>query len=232
MIEHKRGISDYVRSVCWRMLQLALLLLLLVLALLLILRFVPPPTSAFMLQSPYPVTQQWISITQLPSHVSLAMVASEDQRFPDHFGVDITELRQALARFDDGGGLRGASTITQQTAKNLLLWPGRSMLRKGLEATLALSLEAIWGKKRILEVYLNIAEFGKGIYGVEAASQYYFGKPASQLSRNQAARLAVLLPSPRKRDPRQLTPYLQQRVSWIERQMRQLGPNYLQPILE
>ncbi|HSG52922.1 MAG TPA: transglycosylase domain-containing protein, partial [Rheinheimera sp.] len=126
----------------------------------------------------------------------------------------------------------GASTISQQTAKNLLLWPGRSLFRKGLEATLALSLELVWGKKRILEVYLNIGEFGKGIYGVEAASQYYFGKPASRLSRNQAARLAVLLPSPRKLDPRQLTPYLEQRVVWIERQMRQLGSDYINSVIQ
>ena len=159
-------------------------------------------------------------------------MASEDQRFPQHFGVDIDEIRNALERFDDGGGLRGASTITQQTAKNLLLWPGRSLLRKGLEAALALSLEVLWGKKRILEVYLNNAVFGPGIYGVEAASQYYFGKSSSQLSRNQAARLAVLLPSPRRRDPNQLTPYLQQRVSWVEQQMRQLGAGYLKPVLD
>lgn len=205
-------------------------LLLLVVLVLLILRFVPPPTSAFMLQSPYPVTQQWVAIDTLPPHVPLAMVASEDQRFPAHFGLDMTEINKALQQADDGDGMRGASTISQQTAKNLLLWPGRSLLRKGLEATLALTLELIWGKKRILEVYLNIAEFGKGIYGVEAASQYYFGKPASRLSRNQAARLAVLLPSPRKRNPRQLTPYLEQRVIWIERQMQQLGSDYLNAI--
>ena len=205
-------------------------LLLLVVLVLLILRFVPPPTSAFMLQSPYPVTQQWVAIDTLPPHVPLAMVASEDQRFPAHFGLDMTEISKALQQADDGDGMRGASTISQQTAKNLLLWPGRSLLRKGLEATLALTLELIWGKKRILEVYLNIAEFGKGIYGVEAASQHYFGKPASRLSRNQAARLAVLLPSPRKRDPRQLTPYLEQRVIWIERQMQQLGSDYLNAI--
>ena len=104
-------------------------------------------------------------------------------------------------------------------------------MRKGLEATLALSLEAVWGKKRILEVYLNIAEFGKGIYGVEAASQHYFGKPASRLSVNEAARLAVLLPGPRNRDARNLTPYLRERVTWVERQMRQLGAGYLKPIL-
>lgn len=232
MTEQKRSVFGWLRLLCWRTLQLALLSLALVLILLLILRFVPPPTTAFMLQSPYPVQQQWINIAQLPPHVPLALVASEDQRFPQHFGVDINEIRNALERFDDGGGLRGASTITQQTAKNLLLWPGRSLLRKGLEAALALSLEGLWGKKRILEVYLNIAEFGPGIYGVEAASQYYFGKSASQLSRNQAARLAVLLPSPRRRDPNQLTPYLQQRVSWVEQQMRQLGAGYLKPVLD
>ena len=96
---------------------------------------------------------------------------------------------------------------------------------------MAISLEAIWGKKRILEVYVNIAEFGKGIYGVEAASQHYFNKPASRLSQNEAARLAVLLPSPRKRDPQQLTPYLRQRVAWVEQQMRQLGNGYLTPML-
>lgn len=229
MAQGKRSVIGAVWAVLWRM---SLALLLLLLALLLLLRFVPPPTSAFMLQSPYPVKQQWVSINSLPSHVALAMVASEDQRFPQHYGVDMAEIKKALAEFDDGDGLRGASTISQQTAKNLLLWPGRSMLRKALEATLALSLEAVWGKKRILEVYLNIAEFGKGIYGVEAASQHYFGKPASRLSRNEAARLAVLLPSPRKRDPRQLTPYLYDRVNWVERQMRQLGNGYLQAVLQ
>lgn len=225
----QRGFFGWTWFIFWRTL---LTLLLLVLALLLLLRFVPPPTSAFMLQSPYPVTQQWISIDQLPAHVALAVVASEDQRFPEHFGVDLVEIRNAIERFDDGGGLRGASTITQQTAKNLLLWPGRSLVRKGLEATLALSLEAIWGKKRILEVYLNIAEFGQGIYGVEAASQHYYGKSASRLSVNEAARLAIMLPSPRTRHPQQLTPYLQQRVAWVERQMRQLGAGYLKPILD
>lgn len=229
MAERKRGFFGWTWFVVWRFL---LLLLLSLLALLLVLRFVPPPTSSFMLQSPYPVTQYWISIDQLPAHVPLAMVASEDQRFPEHFGVDWAEVSKALEQYDGGAGLRGASTITQQTAKNLLLWPGRSIGRKGMEAMLALGLEAIWGKKRILEVYLNIAEFGQGIYGVEAASQHYFGKSASRLSVNEAARLAVLLPSPRNRDPRQLTPYLQQRVTWVERQMQQLGAGYLKPILD
>jgi len=211
--------------VLWRLLLLMTLTLLLF-------RFVPLPTSAFMLQSPYPVTQKWISIDKLPSSMPLAVVASEDQRFPIHFGVDFTAIINALEQYDDGDGLRGASTITQQTAKNIFLWSGRSFIRKGLEAGLAISLEAIWGKKRILEVYLNVAEFGKGIYGVEAASQHYFRKSARLLTAKQTAQLAVLLPSPRTRDPRSLTPNLRQRVVWIERQMRQLGSGYLKPILE
>ncbi len=229
MTQHKRGILGWLWCISWRSLVAVLLLLLL---LLLTLRFLPPPTSAFMLQSPYPVRYQWVDIDSLPAHLPLALVASEDQRFPQHYGVDFAAISKALEQYDDGGGLRGASTISQQTAKNLLLWPGRSLLRKGLEAGLALSLELVWGKKRILEVYLNIAEFGKGIYGVEAASQYYFAKAASRLTVDEAARLAVLLPSPRKRDPRQLTPYLAQRVSWVKQQMRQLGPGHLQQVLD
>lgn len=225
MAKRKPGVFRKVWSISWRVLIAFVLILL-------VFRFVPPPTTAFMLQSDYPVTQDWINIDQLPPQVPLAVIGSEDQRFPDHFGVDFTAITKALSQYDDGEGLRGASTITQQTAKNLFLWPGRSFIRKGLEAGLAISLEAVWGKKRILEVYLNVAEFGKGIYGVEAASQHYFGKSARHLSANQAARLAVLLPSPRKRDPNHLTPNLLERVAWIERQMQQLGAGYLTPILD
>ena len=221
----KSSLLSKIWYVLWRLLLLMTLTLLLF-------RFVPLPTSAFMLQSPYPVTQKWISIDKLPPSIPLAALASEDQRFPIHFGVDFTAIINALEQYDDGDGLRGASTITQQTAKNIFLWSGRSFIRKGLEAGLAMSLEALWGKKRILEVYLNIAEFGKGIYGVEAASQHYFGKSARLLTAHQAAQLAVLLPSPRTRDPRNLTPKLSQRVVWVERQMRQLGSGYLKPILQ
>jgi monofunctional biosynthetic peptidoglycan transglycosylase len=225
MAKRKFDIFSRAWTIIWR----ALLLLVVVL---LLLRFVPPPTTAFMLQSPYPVTQDWISIDKLPSYMPLAVVASEDQRFPNHYGVDFAAISKALSQYDDGDSLRGASTITQQTAKNLFLWSGRSFVRKGLEAGLALSLETLWGKKRILEVYLNIAEFGQGIYGVEAASQHYFGRSASKLTMNQAARLAIMLPSPRTRSPNDLTFYLRQRVIWVERQMQQLGPDYLKPILE
>ncbi|WP_339718775.1 monofunctional biosynthetic peptidoglycan transglycosylase [Marinomonas primoryensis] len=225
MAKRKFDIFSKAWTIIWR----ALLLLVVVL---LLLRFVPPPTTAFMLQSPYPVTQDWIRIDKLPSYMPLAVVASEDQRFPNHFGVDFAAISKALSQYDDGDSLRGASTITQQTAKNLFLWSGRSFVRKGLEAGLALSLETLWGKKRILEVYLNIAEFGQGIYGVEAASQHYFGRSASKLTMNQAARLAIMLPSPRTRSPNDLTFYLRQRVIWVERQMQQLGSDYLTPILD
>ncbi|AEF53219.1 monofunctional biosynthetic peptidoglycan transglycosylase [Marinomonas posidonica] len=213
----------------WALFWRGLLLLILVTVLF---RFVPLPTTAFMLQSDYPVKQEWISIDKLPNHVALAMVASEDQRFPKHYGVDFAAIRNALKQYFNGNGLRGASTITQQTAKNIFLWPGQSFLRKSLEAGLALGLEALWGKKRILEVYLNVAEFGKGIYGVEAASQHYFGRSAERLTKDQAARLAVLLPSPRTRDPVNLTRYLRKRSVWVELQMRQLGSHYLAAILK
>lgn len=225
MTKRQSSILGKIWYLLWR-------LLLLYVVVLLVFRFVPVPTSAFMLQSPYPVTQKWISIDKLPSSMPLAVVASEDQRFPVHFGVDFTEIINALEQYDDGEGLRGASTISQQTAKNLFLWSGRSFIRKGVEAALATSLEVIWGKKRILEVYLNVAEFGKGIYGVEAASQHYFGKSARHLSNNQSAQLAVLLPSPKTRDPHRLTANLSERVVWIKRQMRQLGSSYLKPMIE
>ena len=224
MAKRKRSIFGWLWFVIWR----AALLLVLVL---LLFRYVPLPTTAFMLQSPYPVSQKWVSIDKLPSHLALAIIASEDQRFPSHSGLDFISIRKAFEKYNDGESLRGASTITQQTAKNLFLYSGRSFTRKGIEAALALSLEAIWGKKRILEVYLNVAEFGKGIYGVEAASQHYFNRPASRLTKNQAARLAIMLPSPRTRNPNALTFYLRHRVIWVEQQMQQLSSSHLKAIL-
>ena len=225
MAKRKRRVFGKVWFVLWRAAVLFVLFLF-------ILRFVPLSTSSFMLQSDYPVKQDWISIDKLPSYVPLAFVASEDQRFPNHYGVDVAAITKAISQYEEGDGLRGASTITQQTAKNLFLWSGRSLVRKGLEAGLAVSLEVIWGKKRILEVYVNVAEFGKGIYGVEAASQHYFNRSASRLTKNQAARLAVMLPSPRTRNPNDLTFYLRHRVIWVERQMQQLGSDHLKTILD
>ncbi|MDX1756187.1 MAG: monofunctional biosynthetic peptidoglycan transglycosylase [Marinobacter sp.] len=205
-------------------------------ALLLLLRFVNPPTSAFMVayslsDADRPLRQQWVPIDDISPWMQLAVIASEDQRFPHHWGVDVGAIRQALAEYWTGGDLRGASTITQQTAKNLFLWNGRSYLRKVLEAGLAMSLEVLWSKQRVLEVYLNIAEFGPGIYGVEAASLAYFGIPARQLSPSQAARLAAVLPNPKVLNAGSASPYLLERIGWIRRQMLQLkGMGYLQAL--
>ena len=167
--------------------------------------------------------QRWVPGTEISPHVALAVVAAEDQRFPDHWGLDPEAIGDALEEGRQGGRKRGASTITQQVAKNLFLWPGHSYVRKALEAGLALSLEALWSKERILEVYLNIAEFGDGVFGVEAASRRFFGKPASGLTREESALLAAVLPSPRRFRVDRPSAYVRTRQAWILKQMDQLG---------
>lgn len=193
-----------------------------------ILRFVDPPTWSWRIARyiapPAPisqVSQQWRPLSQISPNMQLAVIASEDQRFPEHFGFDVKQIKNAIADAQNGEGLRGASTISQQTAKNLFMWPSRSFVRKGLEAWFTLLLEICWDKQRILEVYLNIVEFGPGIYGAEAAAQHYFHKPAAKLNAYEAASLAALLPNPWKL--RIGSNYMQQRSSWIRQQMRQLG---------
>lgn len=209
-------------------------LLLLAIAAVVLFRFVNPPTSAFMLGhllsgSGQELRQEWVSLGDISPWMPLAVVASEDQRFPHHHGVDFGAIRKALAEYQAGQGLRGASTITQQTAKNLFLWNGRSFIRKALEAGLALGVDGVWPKRRIIEVYLNIAEFGHGVYGVEAASRLYFGIPASQLSQTQSARLAAVLPNPKVLSAASPSAYVWERVAWIRGQMAQLsGLHYLQ----
>lgn len=151
------------------------------------------------------------------------MIAAEDQRFPDHYGFDFVEIQQALEDQEEGQALRGASTLTQQTAKNLFLWSGRSWIRKGLEMWFTVLLEVLWPKQRILEVYLNIAEFGQYTFGVESASQRFFNKPAARLTAGEAARLAAVLPNPLRYRVDQPSDYIRKRQRWIERQMRQLG---------
>ncbi len=196
-------------------------------AILALFRFVNPPATAFtlawQLENRQPIQQIWVSLEDISPWMPLAVIASEDQRFLTHWGLDLDAIATAVTAYQQGNNLRGASTITQQTAKNLFLWSGRSMARKGLEAVLALGLEGLWPKRRIMEVYLNVAEFGPGIYGVEAASQSHFGIKASQLSPEQAARLAAVLPNPRVYSAAAPSPYIWQRVSWIRRQMGQLG---------
>ena len=202
------------------------LLLLLVLpvlishALVVLLRWAPPPTTAFMLQSPtQPVQYQWVPADRIAEIARKAVVAAEDQKFWAHNGFDFEAIEKALEHNEKSRRKRGASTISQQVTKNLFLWPGRSWLRKGLEVYGTALIEFIWGKERILEVYLNIAEFGPGVYGVEAAAQKFFHKPASKLSPEEAARLAAVLPNPRRWKAAAPGPYVQARSNWILGQM-------------
>jgi monofunctional biosynthetic peptidoglycan transglycosylase len=154
--------------------------------------------------------------------MALAVIASEDQKFPEHWGFDVDAIQSVLDN-DGNERMRGASTLSQQTAKNLFLWDGRSWMRKGLEAGLTVGIETVWTKRRILTVYLNIAEFGNGVFGVEEASQRYFHKPASRLTMSEAALLAAVLPNPIRFRADAPSGYTRQRQQWIMRQMRQLG---------
>jgi monofunctional glycosyltransferase len=195
-------------------------------------RWVAPPISSFMAQAWFEDGQrldhQWVDFEQISPHMALAVVAAEDQRFPQHRGFDTHEIRRAFDAHRDGRPLRGASTISQQTAKNLYLWSGRQMARKALEAWFTVLLEVTWGKQRILEVYLNIAQFGDGIFGVEAASQHYFGKSAAGLSAAEASLLAAVLPAPTQFSVEAPSAHIRERQDWILRQMDQLGgPGYL-----
>ncbi len=173
--------------------------------------------------------QHWVPWKKVSPWVPLAMVAGEDQKFPYHHGFDFESIDKAIDAADDGKRLRGASTISQQTAKNLFLWNGRSFVRKGLEAYFTVLLELTWPKQRILEVYVNIAELGNGIYGVGAASEVYFHTTPARLDPAQAARLAAVLPSPRRLHVDRPSAYVLRRAAWIRRQMEQLGgPGYVE----
>jgi len=204
------------------------------------LRWMPPPTSAFMFRRSVaslvgghgtPIRYRWVDWPAISPHVRLAVVAAEDQKFPYHWGFDFASISGAIEHQRPRRRLRGASTITQQVAKNLFLWPGRSYVRKGLEAYFTALLELFWPKQRILEMYLNIAEFGDGIYGVHAASRTFFGRQPSQLTRSEAALLAAVLPNPRRLRATAPSPYVLERAEWIEAQMEQLnGPAYLRAL--
>lgn len=172
----------------------------------------------------YVAHSDWVSMDEISPWMGLAVIAAEDQKFPEHWGFDVSAIEKALAHNErNENRIRGASTLSQQTAKNLFLWDGRSWVRKGLEAGLTLGMETVWSKKRILTVYLNIAEFGDGVFGVEAAAQRYFHKPASRLSLSEAALLAAVLPNPLRFKANAPSGYMRSRQAWIMRQMRQLG---------
>ena len=235
MLERLRKL--FRRLMLW---SLCLGLLFVVLSLLMVapLRWVNPVTSMVIMErwwtggDEFEFRREWLSWDQIPVHAAMAVVTSEDQRFPTHRGIDFESIMQALQERERRGQLRGASTITQQVARNLYLWTGRSWVRKGLEAWFTLLLELTLPKYRILEIYLNIAEWGpNGVFGLEAAAQYHFNRPASQLTAYQSALLAATLPSPARYTPGQATAYMHNRARWIITQQRMLGGTaWLTPI--
>lgn len=189
------------------------------------LRWVNPPTTAFMLGDSRDldsIRHQWVEWIDLADSLALAVIAAEDQRFLEHAGIDFESIKKSVEESRRGEGLRGASTITQQVAKNLYLWRGRSFVRKGIEAYIALLVDLAWPKQRILEVYLNVAEFGPGIYGAGAASEVYFGTPASAVTDAEAALLAAVLPNPIRLDAGNPSEYVRERQRWIVGQMQRL----------
>lgn len=209
-----------------------------VLTLVLLFAYLPVPYTGVMLErqlsawlegkAQYQARHQWRSLTQISPNLMQAVVAAEDQKFLQHSGFDLQAIEKALVYNSKGRKVRGASTISQQTAKNVFLWTGRSWVRKGLESGLTLLIEGAWGKERILEVYLNSIEFGPGVFGAEAAAQRYFGISAARLSRPQAALLAAVLPNPHRFLVQAPSPYVRKRQQWIQKQMQQLAPVHRQ----
>jgi monofunctional biosynthetic peptidoglycan transglycosylase len=212
---------------------LILAFLLLTVVPVLLLRWLNPVTSAFMLhasvtartsgEANYETRYQWRDLEQISPYAALAVIASEDQQFPFHAGFDMKSIREAVRENTHRKRPRGASTITQQVAKNLFLWNGASYVRKGIEAWFTVLIETLWPKERILEVYLNVAQFGHGVYGVEAAAQKYWRKPAARLTRGEAATLAAVLPNPIRMHADRPSAYVISRREWILAQMRGLG---------
>ncbi|HET9048458.1 MAG TPA: monofunctional biosynthetic peptidoglycan transglycosylase [Chiayiivirga sp.] len=229
------------RKLRWRLLRWLALAWLLSLLPVIALAFIDPPTSAYMLarqwqgrnEPGFILRYQWADLERISPQLPIALVAAEDQNFPNHHGFDLDAISSVLARRGSVGQMRGASTISQQLAKNLFLWDGRSWLRKGIEAYYTLAIELLWSKRRILEVYVNIVEFGDGVYGAQAAAQRFFGVSAANLSARQAAALAAVLPNPKRFHVDAPSAYQLRRRAWIERQVRQLGgPTWLQACCE
>ena len=200
-------------------------------------RFVPVPITPLMVirlveqgidsEKEVRLVKDWVPISEMSKHATQAVVAAEDQTFFKHFGFDFKSLKKAWESNKTNKRVRGASTITQQTVKNVFLWPSRSYIRKGFEAYFTILVEIFWSKERILEVYLNVIEMGDGVYGIQAASQTFFKKDAAKLSKSQAALIAAVLPNPRRWSPAKPTSYIQGRKNWIMRQMSNLPPTGL-----
>lgn len=196
----------------------------------LLLRWVNPPFTSFTMQADwdelgresYNLRTEWIHKEEIPEHMTWAVVAAEDQLFFEHFGFDFESIEEAWQERQEGERTRGASTISQQVTKNLFLSPAQSLFRKGVEAGITVLIELFWPKERIIEVYLNIAEFGPGLFGFGKASEVYFNRAATQLTPEMAARFAAVLPSPKRMRVHPPSPYTQERSRWILRQMNQL----------
>lgn len=224
------------KSSRWRAVRLVLLAiplgyLILSIGLVGLLRYIAPPASMLMVErrveswqtgQKYSSHYEWVGLDRIARPMALAVIASEDQNFMTHHGFDWNAIQRAMDYDENGKKLRGASTISQQTAKNLFLWPERDWIRKGFEAYFTVLLETFWNKRRIIETYLNIVEFGDGIYGVEAASEHYFHKPAARLTAEEAALLAAVLPNPHRYKPNAPGPYIRSRQQWILQQMGHL----------
>lgn len=201
----------------------------------LLLRWVNPPFTSFTLQENWELMEQdrynlrtyWVPKDEIPEHMVWAVVAAEDQLFFEHFGFDLKSIEDAWEERQEGERIRGASTISMQVSKNLFLTSNQNFFRKGIEAGITVLIELFWSKDRIVEVYLNIAQFGPGVYGIGKASEYYFNRPASQLTPEMASRFAAVLPSPSRMRVNPPSPYTQERSRWILRQMNQLtGKTY------
>lgn len=210
------------------LLKLAGILLLFSLFIVLLFKWVPVPFTPLMairyFENPEEKIQHsWVPRQDISRHLQLGVIASEDQNFVKHNGFDIEAIEKAIGDNRKGKRVRGASTISQQTAKNVFLWPGRNWLRKGLEVYFTFLIETFWSKERILEVYLNSIEMGRGIYGAEAAAQHWFNKSAANLSVYEAAAIAAVLPNPREYRANPASNYINQRKNWIVRQMQNYG---------
>jgi monofunctional biosynthetic peptidoglycan transglycosylase len=197
------------------------------------LRFINPPITLLMVLrnierkadgKPFKTEKKWMKFEDMSDNMKRAAVSAEDQLFLKHIGFDMKAIEKAFASNAKGKKVKGGSTISQQTAKNVFLWPGRSWIRKGFEAYFTLLIELFWSKERILEVYLNVIEMGDGIYGAEAAAQEYYGKSCTKLTRKQAALIASCFPNPRRWTPKNATPYIRHRQYLILRNMNRLGP--------
>jgi monofunctional biosynthetic peptidoglycan transglycosylase len=214
----------------WQILKKAFIILFVAqLAYIVILKWVFPPVTIIQLNSwigGYGLNRDYVPMDRISPQAGLAVIAAEDQRFPTHNGFDWKSIEKALSHNKKKPKrVRGASTISQQVAKNVFLWNGRSWFRKGLEVYFTFMIELVWGKKRILEVYLNVAEMGKGVFGVEAASRAYFKKPARKINRSEAAKIAACLPNPKKYTIKPVSSAVKRRSPWVEQQMLNLAPD-------